>query len=481
MRRIALGAALSLLLAAPVLGQGVRGDLRVDYGYIEYQTVRRVSVPEDQVPGSGNRRVLPDGTIAYCTSGECAWYESGDVVAAEPLVQDLRLTAWTGIQGLSARTHLRGRFGSDSRWPRSGQEFVALLLHVDYERSVFRLRAGRQSVDSGLGYYLFDGGSVRVRPRPWLRLEAFGGRSLARTLAQYRTGTLMTEVENLPPRHGSNLWAAQLGIRPRGGFSLSATYLTELVLGAPGRYSERFSVDTQWRNPGVVLDGSADYDLGYGQFNEFKLRARVPLGSAVDVAGQYRYYRPFLEYWTIWGAFSPIGYSEGRLAAFWNPGPRWTLSLDGAYRSYEDTSTESGFLDFRTDGWRTTAGIAWTDTRWSIGLYGGAEEGVGAAMGNLDLTVGYTFPQGHYLGIHTLGTLEDDEYRFGSGRTGGGGVDARLRLGSLRLDGSAGLFAHTYQDRPGFENYDQFRGRLALTYEIGSDPGLAMAPRGGAR
>ena len=60
MRRIALGAAFSLLLAAPVLGQGVRGDLRVDYGYIEYQTVRRVSVPEDQVPGSGNRRVLPD-------------------------------------------------------------------------------------------------------------------------------------------------------------------------------------------------------------------------------------------------------------------------------------------------------------------------------------------------------------------------------------------------------------------------------------
>ena len=312
-------------------------------------------------------------------------------------------------------------------------------------------------------------------------MEAFGGRSLARTLAQYRTGTLLAEVDPFAPQHGSNLWAAQVGIRPRGGFRMSATYLTEVVLDAPGRYSERASVDAQWRMPAVVLDGSADYDLGYGNFNELLFRARFHVTPAVDLAGQYRYYRPFLEYWTIWGAFSPVGYNEGRLAAYWNPGPEWTLSLDGAYRSYEDTNTESSFLDFRTTGWRTTAGVAWTDTRWSVGVYAGAEEGVGAAMGNVDLTVGYTFPQGHYLGIHTMGTLEDDEYRFGSGRTGGGGVDARLRLGSLRLDGSAGLFAHTYQDRPGFEDYEQVRARLALTYEIGSDPGLTAGTRGSTR
>jgi len=462
----------ALLLPLPSAAQGVRGDFRIDAAYTEYPTVERVSIPASEVPGEGVRRELEDGTIVECIDGECYYYRSAGTVGASPIIEDLRLTAWAGVQGLSGRVHLRGRFGSNDLWPRSSQEFEAIDAYVDYERSIWRARGGRQALRGGLGYYLFDGASLRARPLSWLRIEGFGGWSRGRTINQPRTGSLLAEVENAPPDKASLLWALEFAARPTRDLSATFLYLREVRTDGAALYSERLAFDAQWRHNRWLVDFSSDFDWAFLHFNEARLRGRYRVTPDVHVEGQYRHYRPFFELWTIWGVFSPVAYNEGQVAAWWDVRPGWKLSADGAYRKYDEAKNGSSFLLLTDDGYRARGGVHWSDGIWNASVYAGVDNGAGAYRGNIDFRGGYTFAGGHYLGVYTSGTQQINEYRIGDLRTRGGGVEARADLGRLRLDGSVAMYDHQYENRPGFDDYGQFRGRLALTYEIGSDPGI---------
>ena len=65
----------------------------------------------------------------------------------------------------------------------------------------------------------------------------------------------------------------------------------------------------------VAVEGSATYDVAFDELNEALLRFILPLPSAVELSAEARRYSPFFELWTIWGAFSPTGFSEGRISA----------------------------------------------------------------------------------------------------------------------------------------------------------------------
>ncbi|HET9234168.1 MAG TPA: hypothetical protein VFP10_08530, partial [Candidatus Eisenbacteria bacterium] len=200
------------LVSRDVYAQGVRGDLRLTGTYLDYASVVRDSLAVDQVPGSGIRRELPDGTVVTCIPGEdCYWYRGGGKQSAWTFFQDARLTAWPGFQGISGRAEVRGRFGSDDFWPRTSKEFEVRALYADFERTAFRVRAGRQYHGGGLGQYPFDGGAALWRGFEAIRVEAFAGRSLARTVYESYTGSLIAESDELPPDKGAVLWGVEGG------------------------------------------------------------------------------------------------------------------------------------------------------------------------------------------------------------------------------------------------------------------------------
>ena len=84
----------AFFLPAPLLAQGYRGELRVRADLIGFQGLQRDSVLSSSVPGDGLQRLLPDGTVTTCITGDyCRWYGSGDVSSVTPMYQDLQLVA----------------------------------------------------------------------------------------------------------------------------------------------------------------------------------------------------------------------------------------------------------------------------------------------------------------------------------------------------------------------------------------------------
>ncbi|MEE8486801.1 MAG: hypothetical protein V3S56_01435, partial [Gemmatimonadota bacterium] len=66
--------------AGPVVGQGIRGEVRVSTGFLEARPLVRDSMPDAEVAGGGLRRRLDDGTIVTCTQGDfCRWFRADDV------------------------------------------------------------------------------------------------------------------------------------------------------------------------------------------------------------------------------------------------------------------------------------------------------------------------------------------------------------------------------------------------------------------
>ena len=117
------------------------------------------------------------------------------------VTQDVAFTSWGfGVEGLSATVRLRGRqeIGDEFVWPRADDPLDLIVGYAQLNRDVFRIRLGRQRTRSGLGFDSFDGLDVLAEPTPWLRVEAFGGRSLARGLHETRHEALAGVEEVLP-------------------------------------------------------------------------------------------------------------------------------------------------------------------------------------------------------------------------------------------------------------------------------------------
>ena len=92
----------------------------------------------------------------------------------------------------------------------------------------------------------------------------------------------------------------------------------------------------------AALDLGLNYDFATGDWNEARLRAGIGEAPGVGYSVEARHSRPFFELWTIWGAFSPVGFDEGRATVDWRPrGFTFLISLHGAYRKYAETNAGS--------------------------------------------------------------------------------------------------------------------------------------------
>jgi len=466
---------------APVRAQGYRGEARVGTGYLEARPLGRDSLPESEVEGTGLRRRLEDGTVVTCTQGDyCRWYRAGDIESLFVTTQDLMVTGWTRMQGLSGRVHLRGRYGSDEFWPRTSQEFEVVSAYADYDRSEYRARAGRIIRTDGLGYYNFDGASFLWRGWRPFWVEAYGGWSLSRGLNVPRSGDLVSRADPLAPDDRGFILGAEAGGRLGRIFSGRASYQREIRTDRLALYSERLSLDARAFFDEITLDLSAEYDWTYEQWNELRLRGSAPLPAGFEVVAEARHHSPFFELWTIWGAFSPVGFNEGRLTLAWSrPETGVRFEAGGAYRDYEDANAGPDDSNLRDDGWRAFANGDWRGGPWFASGGYRYEAGFGAARNGGDLRAGRIFDEGTYLSIRGSLTQTFGEFRLNEQVVSGVGLDGALRIGEFTLNGGMALYHIDAKERVPDGSWTQTRVYSSLSYRFGRDPGLTMSDPGG--
>jgi hypothetical protein len=466
--------AVGLVLGAPAgaAAQGYSTDVSVNAGVFELRGLVRDSLPESLVPGDGQRRELEDGTVVTCIPDEfCRWFPSGDVKSVSLVTQDLRAAFWPGIQGLAAQVHLRARYGSDDFWPRSDQELEALYAFVSYEDTDYRVRAGRQQRTNGLGYYNFDGASFLWRGFDPFRIDVYGGWSLARNLNAPRTGSLLEDADEFAPDDRGLIVGIDVQGRIGSHGTAAFTYQREIRDDRLALYTDRMAGDVGIRISRVSVDVAVDYDLAFEEFNEASLRVSAPVVAGVEAMFQQRRYTPHFELWTIWGAFSPVGFDETRGWLAWNlPGGDVRLEAGGAYRTYGATDAGAQFVELEDDGWRAFGRARWNRNGWFADGSYRAEEGSGAARYGGDLAAGREFGPGRYVALRGTSSQSFSEFRLGEQVTAGGGIDAGWRLGDVTLTGGWAVYSLSYEGQPRVSDWNQQRGRLGIAYHFGTEP-----------
>ena len=482
--RIVVMALLALGMAAAEVAeaQSVRVTGATSLRYIEVRPFVRDSVPADEVEGAGLLRQTADGQVVRCVAGQtfCRGTRPGDAVSTLPAMQDLEISAWGFGEGIRAFAHLRGRtaWGGDPElWPRADDAFDLLAAYGELNRERFRVRAGRQWVTSGLGFYNFDGLGLTIRPVTGLSLEGQVGRSLVRGLNEQRTGGALEAIEELAPIEPGLMLSTQVRYRPTPRFSLAGLYHRDVRDDRAGLYSELARAEGVFRFGGGSVEGAMEVDLAGGEFNELRLRARTPpIGSTV-LAGEIRRYRPYFELWTIWGAFSPVGFDESRMDLTWTR-PQGDVVVRGevAYRSYDDTGMDVGLGDFRTTGWRLGGNASWSPAAaWRVESGGRVEIGFGAASRQVQGRVMRRFGDRGFVALRALAFDQLYEFRLDEGAVVGAGAESSYRI-TDRARVVAGLtgYRHLNQGPTPRADWTQLRGNLRVQWVVGSEPEVRL-------
>lgn len=478
MGRPALSLALGLAAAAPVQAQAIRLSGSTAIRYLELRPLVRDSVAADEVEGAGLLRQLPDGRIVRCIPEDafCRDTRPGTRLAAVPIIHDVTASVWGLGEGVRLFAQLRGRtsWGSGSElWPRAEEPVDVLAAYAEFERARFRVRGGRQWKVSGLGFYNFDGVTVAFRPAPAAWLEAYAGRSLLRGLNEPRTGGALESIEALAPPAAGLLLGVQARYRSASRLAVSAVYQVDYRNDGGGMYSELAAADAILGLGAFSLEASVELDVGAAVLNEARLRARPPPLGPLALHGEVRRYRPYFELWTIWGAFSPVGFDEVRAGATWAilPAGRLLLRGEATWRGYGDTAAEEAFARHRSDGWGLAAHASWSPAdAWRLDAAYRVESGFGAARRDVHGGVVRQLGELGSVAVQALAFQRLFEFRLDEGTVLGLGAEANLRI-SDRLRWIADAAAYRHADAGTGPDWTQRRGSMRLQWTVGPEPG----------
>jgi hypothetical protein len=456
---------------------------------IRYMDVRPFvvdSLPVGETQGTGLLRQTPDGQVVRCVGAEtfCRGVRPGSRISTIPAVQDLEVSAWGFGEGIRAFAHLRGRTawgGNPEFWPRANETLDVMAAYAELDRERYRVRAGRQWVTSGLGFYNFDGVAGTVRPLPGLAVEAQVGRSLVRGLNEQRTGSALEAVEELAPIEPGLLLSAQVRYRPHSRLAVSGLYHRDIRDDRAGIYSELARAEAVFRHGATTVEAALERDLAGGEFNELRLRVRAPPYRSALVAGEVRRYRPYFELWTIWGAFSPVGFDEGRMDVTWARG-RGDIIIRGeaSYRSYDDTGMATGVQEHRTDGWGLGLNASYSPrSLWRMEGGYRMEVGFGAARSEGHAGVLRQIPDRGHVALRGLAFQRLYEFRLDHGVVLGLGAETALRITDRsRVVGNLTTYRHRDRGDASDMDWTQLRGSLRLQWTVGAEPGTPR-PAGG--
>ena len=468
----------------PLGGQTVRASGSTSLRYIEVRALTRDSVLSGDAAGSGLLRQTADGSVVRCIPGEpyCHLVRPGNVIATVPVIHDLTVSAWGFGRGLRVMSQLRGRTSlgaTPDYWPRADDHLEVLALYGEMERDRLRLRAGRQWRVSGLGFYNFDGLAVALRPRPTAWIEAYGGRSLSRGLNEGRTAGALESIEDLSAPNAGILLGVQAKYRPGPRLSLGAAYQVDVRGDRTGAYSELGVVDGMARIGRGSADASVEFDLAGRALNHARLALRAPPIGNTALFAELRRYHPYFELWTIWGAFSPVGFDEARSGATWSTRDgRLIARGEVSYRHYGDAETDAPD-DFAGSSWGVGTGVNWSPVaEWRTELSYRIEGGFGAGRWDGQAAVRRDVGNGS-LALHAVAFQRLYEFRLGEGTVAGVGGEGVLPLGDR-----ARVFASVmaYRQQGGIQtamDWNQRRASVRLEWVLGGEP--AGVPAGAVR
>jgi hypothetical protein len=425
--------------------------------------------------------------VSDSVSASDTFLRAGPVSELVALMQDVDATAWGLGRGVSAHASLRFREAlGDGRtlWPQAQQQLDVMAAYAELDRDRFRARLGRQWHASELGYRNFDGAFVDgtpLRTIAGLRVEGFAGSSLVQGLSRSLTSNALAAVEELPPDDRGVLIGGSLRWRAMGGRTAARIlYEREIRRDRGALYSERAAAAVDAGIGLTTLSAEAVYDLATTEFNELRVTASRSIARRLGLTIEGRHSTPFFPLWTIWGAFSPVGFDEGRLDARWtSANARLTIVAGGAYREYRETSTGVASLPLRDNGWRLASSAdVRLDETWSLQGSYAADVGSGAARTDGDLALRWAQGERFSAGARATAFETISEYRTGSGRVVGAGLDATLTLRSdLRLAADLMLYRQRTDGRPVEGPWNQRRASLRLEWTLGDDPGIRLRER----
>jgi hypothetical protein len=473
---LVLAAAALALSAHAAAGQGYRGWTSSNVRYVGMRPVTQESVARDLVV-EGADGLTYQGHPVFCLSGaSCTYFAALDTEHAFTGSQDVGVTAWgLGLQGLSftALVRARARIGGDFIWPRSDDDFDAMLAYAQLDRGRLRARLGRQENLSGLGFRGYDGASVAMEVLPELSVEGYGGRSLVRGLNEPRQEALKGLVDFFPNR---DAWivGASANVRLDGRTSADLQYQREILDDRSGLLSERASLDVRTGvfEP-VMVTASVDYDVAFDRMGKSHVTASYALpGPPVVVQLTGRRYVPYFDLSTIWGFFSPVPYHEVIVRGSWS-GTAATAWLSGGARSYGETDTPVILSPLESDAWILEAGGVWpASERLTVEASYDLRWGVGAFLSSGEATVRFRPREDLDIAIQATSLQQFQEFRVGEGRIwGGGGTVGFIVSDRIRLDGGLSIFRHADEGRQIQDPWSQLRGWSALRLEFGSEPG----------
>ena len=465
-------------------GQSFRVSGSTNLRYVDVRPFIQDSVPAGELDGTGLLRQLPDGQVVRCAPGStfCRGTRPGPSLSTIPGSQDLEMSVWGLGRGVRVYGQLRGRTswgGDPDFWPRANETVNLLAGYGELNRDRYRVRLGRQWTASGLGFYNFDGLQLTLRPRAGWSVEGYAGRSLVRGLNEQRTGDALEAIEELAPNEPGLALGATVRYRPSPRLNLTALYHRDVRDDRRGLYSELARLDGVYRFGAASVEAAVERDVVGGEFNELRLRARTPPLGSVALAVEGRRYRPYFELWTIWGAFSPVGFDEGRLDLTWAPsGGDLIVRGEASYRSYDDTGLDEGVGRFRTDGWGLGANASWTPRElWRVEGGYRMEVGFGAARSEGHGGVRRSMGDLGHVALRGLAFQRLYEFRLDHGVVVGLGAETSLRLTDrVQALGSVTSYRHLDQgDQPDMD-WNQLRANLRLRWTVGAEPGVTRQP-----
>ncbi len=479
MRRGALALCLLMLTAAGARAQGyvIQGSSWAQF--LDMRPLRTDSVPFAATDSMSNLlRRTPNGSVTTCATGDayCYYYASAPQAHLTALMQDLDVTAWGLGTGLSVHAQLRARTAAgDHRdlWPQADQTFDVLAAYLEYDRSPVLARLGRQWTTGGLGVFNFDGASISVHPISEIGINVYGGGTLIQGLDRPLDAAELTPVEDIPPLDKSFLVGGSVQIRPSANGAMTLQYQRQMPNDRSTLYAERVAANASWRFGGLTVNGEATRNLATETFND--LVAHFALDPWHDFTPQveFRRYVPYFDLWTIWGAFSPVGYDETTGSLNWTaPGARLGLGVSGGYRKYDDTYSGVAFLPLRSSGWHVgaTGSLRATDT-WSVQGGYNMDINFGASSSDGDVAIRWSPGDRGSLALHGTAFQNLYEFTVGEGRVLGGGLQGTYQLHpDLRFIGDATVYRHTGRNDPGMVDWNQLRASVRLEWRVGGEP-----------
>lgn len=475
-----------LAVACPALlgAQGVRISGVTTVQFVELRQLVVDSVPATEVPGAEQWRTTTGGVPTLCLVDApfCTFERSGSRISAAPLLQDLTIASWGWREGLSFHANVRARSqlgGTDGLlYPRADDHLQVLDAFAELDRSTWRGRLGRQWISSGLGTYSFDGANALWRHDAFT-VEGWGGRALVAGLNEPYTSAQLAAVDNLPPPENGYLFGGRARYRPNPLSAVAFTYQRVLLSDRSGLYAERASLDASSREFGVTADLGLNYDVATGDWNEARLRIGTPPGRTLAYSAEVRHSRPYFELWTIWGAFSPVGYDEVRSIVDWTRrGSPLSATLRGAYRTYADA--ESAVPGLRTNGWRAGGDVRWQNDG-ALSAFGSYDVDIGSGAASTDVRAGTRWDRSDKLsfGADLAATQNIYEFRVGTGRIYGVALDGAMRVApDVRIVLDAALYQHMLTNGAAGPDWTQRRATARFEWTVGRDPGMrASVPR----